>query len=158
MPAPALGRGGEINYVWPLPSNPFQPTRTPHSMPLKASALVLALLASTGVLAQSLSIDGCNIRRGTFCVNMNLSAADLAGARLSNSQFSRSDLSGANLTGANLDETTITGTRFNGARMAEASLKRVNARGAEFVETQLNGANFEAATLQNVDFSSANLE
>src|SRR5690606_4172442 len=79
--------------------------RTP--MPLKTAIVLLALLASSAAFAQTLTVDGCNIRRGTFCVNMNLNGAELPGANLANSQFSRSRLAGANLEGATLEEATL---------------------------------------------------
>ena len=72
---------------------------------LSRSVLLLFWLIGADALAQGVrNIEGCSIRRGTFCVDMNLYGADLQSANLANSQFTRSVLSKANLTAANLNE------------------------------------------------------
>ena len=85
-------------------------------MPLKTAAALLVLLVSSAAFAQTLTVDGCNIRRGTFCVNMNLNGAELPGVNLANSQFSRSRLAGAHLAGALGDD------EYEAARRAGSAL------------------------------------
>ncbi len=121
-------------------------------------SLLLVLFICFEVLAQGArSIEGCNIRRGTFCVDMNLYGSDLQNENLANSQFTRSILSKANLTGANLNEANLSSTQLREANLNQASLVKTNARGARFNDAQLVKANLQGAILQNADLSGANL-
>ncbi|SDG83104.1 Uncharacterized protein YjbI, contains pentapeptide repeats [Nitrosomonas sp. Nm132] len=133
--------------------------RTPRpSIIVFKSFLLLLLLIGAETFAQGArNVDGCSIRRGTFCVDMNLYGADLQSASLANSQFTRSVLSGANLTGANLNEANLSSAQLRGANLSQASLVKTNARGARFNDAQLVGANLRGAILQNADLSGANL-
>ncbi len=109
---------------------------------LSGGLLLLPFLA-TEVLAQqsARNVEGCSIRRGTFCVDMSLNGADLQNTNLANSQFTRSILSGANLTKAVLDEANLSDAQLRGTILNQASLIKTNARRARFNDAQLVGAN-----------------
>ena len=83
---------------------------------------------------------------------LNLSRADLSGARLEGAKLSGANLERADLRGANLKEADL-----KGANLIRADLQKANLLWAELQEAKLLWANLEGANLQGANLQGANL-
>ena len=100
-------------------------------------------------------------------VQVDLSGADLSGARLIKADLSRADLSkanlieadliGANLSEANLIEARLIEALLSGAVLIEARLIKANLRGATLTNAWLSGADLRGADLRGADLSRVDL-
>ena len=100
-----------------------------------ALSLILALAVFLGSLPLANSpsyafnpgdVQRLQFGRG-FCVECDLSGADLSRARLEGAHIFKTNLSGANLSGANLSnaylfDTNLSGTKLQGANLSDAKL------------------------------------
>ncbi|WP_204103498.1 MULTISPECIES: pentapeptide repeat-containing protein [Spirulina sp. CCY15215] len=104
--------------------------------------------------------------------NINLSGADLRGAKLNVVNLSGANLSGANLSGAKLNVARLSGANLSKAILNHthfnvANLIRADLREAEFIEAliiraeliraDLSGANLSGSNLEGTDLREANL-
>jgi uncharacterized protein YjbI with pentapeptide repeats len=99
--------------------------------------------------------------------NLNLSRANLAGAKLrkvnlgrANLEFadlSNADLLKANLPGANLSDADLSYANLSNANLAYASLGNADLRYADLIGAKLRGASLYRANLSNVDLSNGSL-
>ncbi|NDJ60111.1 MAG: pentapeptide repeat-containing protein [Chloroflexi bacterium] len=94
---------------------------------------------------------------------LDLHAADLANARLSQSMLGFSMLDSLNLTSAELNDSVIGLCSLNGAKLAGAKLDSVvfglcNLVGADFTNASLRGAVFDLSLLHGTNFTGADLE
>lgn len=90
--------------------------------------------------------------RGMFGFSAKLSGADLARARLSDSNLIQADLRGAYLIQANLDRASLSQAELEGA-----FLNGTSAEDADFSQADLDGAMLLAGFFDNADFSDARL-
>lgn len=93
---------------------------------------------------------------------MDLSQADLRGAKLRNADLRWADLSdaglrGADLCGANLSHTDLHGADLCGANLCDANLCGVNLCGADLCAANLCNTNLSYADLCDADLCDANL-
>jgi uncharacterized protein YjbI with pentapeptide repeats len=90
---------------------------------------------------------------------VNLNAADLAGANLDHAQLKGTQLPNSNLTGAKLNNGILIGTIFTNAYMWQAEMQNADITNADFSGAELWGskANLTGATAVNVSFNHAYL-
>jgi uncharacterized protein YjbI with pentapeptide repeats len=88
---------------------------------------------------------------------IDLSDADLRGAKLNSVNLSGADLRGADLDGANLLGADLSGAILEAADLSGAILEAVNLSGADLRGADLSSAILEAANLSGADLRGANL-
>jgi len=88
---------------------------------------------------------------------VDLSHADLSGARLNGADLLRADLSGARLVRTQLEHAQLKDADLTGAVLEAANLKHVSTRRACFDYVLAGGANFDVATLRGARFRGADL-
>lgn len=89
---------------------------------------------------------------GAIFLRAHLEGADLSGADLTRIEASNAHLDGADLTGATLEGAILAGAHLQGAELRFAQLKHANLR-----DTDLSGANLFSAALGEADLWKANL-
>ena len=124
------------------------------------------------------SLNGVNLDEVKWLRGVDLSKANLTGARLwsadlrytnlSEANLRGADFSSANLQGSNLQKADITdavlyGVNFQGARLYKAKLKgaslsKADLRDAKLVDADLRNVNLIDANLQKADLRQANLQ
>jgi uncharacterized protein YjbI with pentapeptide repeats len=90
--------------------------------------------------------------------NVDLTGAELEGARLSGIDLQGANLTEAQLDGAELANATLTGANLSSAHLEKADLTGVQAQGTNFLNASLQGADLKGAQLQFADLSSAALQ
>lgn len=88
---------------------------------------------------------------------VDLSEADLCGARLDGADLGKANLIGADLCGARLDGADLESADLRGANLHRARLVRTNLRGALLEEADLRRADLREAHLDRADLYGANL-
>jgi uncharacterized protein YjbI with pentapeptide repeats len=101
-------------------------------------------------------------RKHNTKVNINLSRADLSGAKLNQADLSGVNLRGATLIGtdlsrADLSEAKLSEAKLNRADLSEAKLNRADLSGAKLNQAKLSGANLYGANLSHADLGEAYL-
>lgn len=94
--------------------------------------------------------------------DVDLSGANLSGAKLRNADLSGADLSRAYLTGVDLSGADLSGTGLgaadlSGARLSRAELSSADLSGANLSRANLSGANLSGATISRANLSGVNL-
>jgi uncharacterized protein YjbI with pentapeptide repeats len=138
-----------------------------------AAGLVAAVVGSGAVLAGCTDppAPGVNWQRCIFD-GLDISQADLSGARLRDGSFFRANLTGSNLSkvsafkakfvnalmaGAILDEAKLSEADFTKAHLTKASFQGADLRRARFFDAILREADFSNARLDGADFTRADL-
>jgi hypothetical protein len=98
-----------------------------------------------------------NKRRENLEQILDLSDADLNGARLDGANLSKAYLDGANLIGANLSNAHLSGAILIRADLVAANLSNAHLSGANAHEADLDTANLNYADLSAANLSGANL-
>jgi uncharacterized protein YjbI with pentapeptide repeats len=88
---------------------------------------------------------------------IDLSGADLSGARLEFSNLSRLNLSEANLSRADLRGTNLSKSYLGGCFLSEADLAGANLRGADLFDANLSGADLNQTKLSRANLNGADL-
>jgi uncharacterized protein YjbI with pentapeptide repeats len=96
-------------------------------------------------------LSGANLNRAYFG-DAKLDDVHLEGANLSEADFSRAQLGSANLQGADLSKASFSNTYLGHANLSESNLDK-----ASLYNANLGQANLRAANLQNSNFAWANL-
>jgi uncharacterized protein YjbI with pentapeptide repeats len=82
--------------------------------------------------------------------------ANLSGADLRNVNLSGANLRNANLSGANLSDADLSGAKLWGAKLGGANLSDADLRGAELCSADFSGANLRHTNLSEADLHNAN--
>ena len=108
-----------------------------------------------GANLSKLQSDGNNpvISEGADMSQVDLSAANLYGAKFKDSNLQQAQLTGATLTGAEL-----TASRFEGAEMTQSNLSYTNLSQSGFSGAVLVAADISEANLTQTDFNHSNLQ
>ena len=96
-------------------------------------------------------------RNGTWRGRIDLTGANLKGARLSAANLNHADLAGADLTGAHLRLAGLTGADLTDAHLTDAHLTGADLIWANLTDADLTGANLKLADLTDANLTNANL-
>ncbi len=96
---------------------------------LSLGAAFPAMAACTDPASAEVDWEGCNVG------DVDLSGANLTGAKLSKANLGEADLSGANLSGTNLHHTDLSRANLSGANLTKATLTY-----AKLTNANLSGA------------------
>jgi uncharacterized protein YjbI with pentapeptide repeats len=86
---------------------------------------------------------------------VNLSGANLHGADLSRADLTRADLTGADLARADLSGANLTRADLSGARLTKADLSEADLSGTKLARADLSGASLLGSKLQRANLTSA---
>lgn len=121
------------------------------------AAVALAGLAlSSAALART--VNNCDIRVGTLCHGLNLSAAKLAGSDLSHADLSEADLHSANFRSVNLRGAILRDALMYDIDLERADLREADLRGANLVDSTLQDADLRGADLRGADLRGARID
>ena len=87
----------------------------------------------------------------------SLREVDLSSANLSGARIKQADIRGASLYGANLRGANLIGADLSGANLIGADLSGANLRDAKLRDAYLKASNLGGASLERADLSGANL-
>jgi Pentapeptide repeats (8 copies) len=88
---------------------------------------------------------------------LNLSNANLRGARLTHTDLSNANLKGAKLSSASLSNANLSDADLRGAILMYVNLSNANLSNANLNDADLRGANLSSANLSSANLSDANL-
>ncbi len=114
------------------------------------------VLNFSGVDLSEANLSGAKLSGVNFS-NANLSIVNLSGANLSEANFSNAKLNVARLSGANLASAIMNNASLNVANLIRADLSRAQLRGATLIRAELIRADLSRADLLEADLTSADL-
>ncbi|MEA5627207.1 pentapeptide repeat-containing protein [Nostoc sp. UHCC 0251] len=114
------------------------------------------VLNFNGIDLTEANLSGAKLN-GVNLSNANLSIANLSGANLSAANLSNAKLNIARLSGVNLCSAILNNASLNVANLIRADLSRAQLRGASLIRTELIRADLSRADLSEADLTSADL-